>query len=234
MHPRDLGKHQEQNNKKKEITVKSYLFHSIFTSQSQVTFSRDLVNNIWFETKKGRWLLTLRGPGVVLPEGLVFGDVWVEEAEWVLWDVLSCHHLVGADDVRQRDGRQFLLGVGLHCMEYRLICKTHTSRYINLLIVIGYRAAVCGVCFHRLTVLVVFHPSECDGSVSATLTEAQKERAWTLPSQHGLCPPLTHKAQDATVVGENKQHFFITYITVFVLVGRDNAHCSSWLSMCQM
>lgn len=66
--------------------------------------------------------LTLRRFGVVLPKGLVLWDVGVEEAQRVFGDVLSCHHLVGADDVGQGDGRQLLLGVGLHRVEDRLVC----------------------------------------------------------------------------------------------------------------
>lgn len=66
--------------------------------------------------------LTLCGFGVVLGEGLVFWDVGVQEAERVLGDVLGCHHLVGADDVGQRDGRQLLLCVRLHRVEERLVC----------------------------------------------------------------------------------------------------------------
>lgn len=66
--------------------------------------------------------LTLWRFGVVLPKGLVFGDVGVKEAQRVFRDVLCRHHLVGADDVGQRDGWQLLLGVGLHRVEHRLVC----------------------------------------------------------------------------------------------------------------
>lgn len=48
--------------------------------------------------------LTVRGFGVVFPKGLVLGNVWVEEAQRVLGNVLRRHHLVGADDVWQGDG----------------------------------------------------------------------------------------------------------------------------------
>lgn len=65
--------------------------------------------------------LTLRLFGVVLPECLVFGDVGVEEAERVLWDVFGGHHLVGADNVGQRDGAQLLLCVRLHRVIERLV-----------------------------------------------------------------------------------------------------------------
>lgn len=66
--------------------------------------------------------LTLWRSGVILGEGLVFWDAGVQEAERVLGDVLGCHHLVGADDVGQRDGRQLLLRVRLHGVEERLVC----------------------------------------------------------------------------------------------------------------
>lgn len=65
--------------------------------------------------------LTVGGFGVVLPEGLVLGDVGVEEAQRVLGNVLRRHHLVGADDVGQGDGRQLLLGVRLHRMVHWLV-----------------------------------------------------------------------------------------------------------------
>lgn len=58
--------------------------------------------------------LTVRGLWVVLPKGLVLGNVWVEEAQRVLRNVFRCHHLIGADDVWQGDGRQLLLGVRFH------------------------------------------------------------------------------------------------------------------------
>lgn len=69
-----------------------------------------------------RTCLTLGGFGVVLPERLVFGDVWEEEAERVLRDVVRRHHLVRADDVGQRDGAQLFLCVRLHRVEDGVAC----------------------------------------------------------------------------------------------------------------
>lgn len=73
--------------------------------------------------------LTLWRFRVVLPKGLVFGDVGVKEAQRVFRDVLSRHHLVGADDVGQRDGRQLLLRVRLHRVEDRLVCIQWVTYY---------------------------------------------------------------------------------------------------------
>lgn len=91
--------------------------------------------------------LTLWGFGVVLPEGFVFRDVGVEEAERVLWDVLGRHHLVGADDVGQRDGGQLLLRVRLHGVEERLVWVHKDGRFITIdrLRVVCHYLCVCSV-----------------------------------------------------------------------------------------
>lgn len=73
--------------------------------------------------------LTLWRFRVVLPKGLVLGDVGVKEAQRVFGDVLSRHHLVGADNVGQRDGRQLLLRVRLHRVEDRLVCIQWVTYY---------------------------------------------------------------------------------------------------------
>lgn len=102
-------------------------------------------------------------------------DVWVEEPQWVLWDVVRGHHLVLADDIWQSDGCQLLLGVGLHSVE------------------------------HCFVVDIVLHPGEGDSSLSAALAEAQKEGPGTLVVQHGFLALLADKAHDATVVPQGEQ-----------------------------
>lgn len=55
--------------------------------------------------------LTLLRPGVVLAKGIVFGNIWVQKSQWVLRNVLSCHHFVVANDIRESNSRELLLGV---------------------------------------------------------------------------------------------------------------------------
>lgn len=74
------------------------------------------------------WELTLWRFGVVFSKSLVFGDVGVEEAQRVLWDVLGRHHLVGADDVGQGNGGQLLLGVRLDGVEDGLVWEQRGPR----------------------------------------------------------------------------------------------------------
>ena len=74
-------------------------------------------------------ILTLWWFRVVLSKGLVFRNVGVEKAQRVVGDVLCRHHLVGANNVRQRDGRQLLLGVGLHRVKDRLVCVQRVATF---------------------------------------------------------------------------------------------------------
>lgn len=64
--------------------------------------------------------LTFLGPGVILPEGVVFVDVGVQVLEGVLWDIFSGHDLVVANDVGECHRRELFLRVGLHRVEVRL------------------------------------------------------------------------------------------------------------------
>lgn len=43
--------------------------------------------------------LTFLWPGVVLPKGMVFVNVGVQVLQGILWDILSSHHFVIADNV---------------------------------------------------------------------------------------------------------------------------------------
>lgn len=43
--------------------------------------------------------LTFLWPGVVLPKGMVFVSVGVQVLQGILWDILSSHHFVIADNV---------------------------------------------------------------------------------------------------------------------------------------
>jgi len=60
---------------------------------------------------------------VETPEGLVFGDVGVEELERALRDVAVRDHFVVPDDVGERDRAELALGVRLHGVELHVACK---------------------------------------------------------------------------------------------------------------
>lgn len=60
---------------------------------------------------------------VVAPESLIPGDPGVEEAQWVLRDVLFSEQLVVANDFGQRQRLQHVLGEGLHGVDEHLICR---------------------------------------------------------------------------------------------------------------
>lgn len=64
--------------------------------------------------------LTLLWPGVVLAKGVVLRCIWVQEPQGVFRNVFSCHHFVVADDIREGDSRELLLGVWLYRMELGL------------------------------------------------------------------------------------------------------------------
>ena len=64
--------------------------------------------------------LTLLRPGVVFAKGIVFGYIWVQKSQWIFRNVFSCHHFVVANDIRESDSRQLLLGVWFHRMELGL------------------------------------------------------------------------------------------------------------------
>lgn len=51
---------------------------------------------------------------VVATKSLIPGYLGIEEAQWVLRDVLCGHHPVVADDFGQWEPLKHLLGVGLH------------------------------------------------------------------------------------------------------------------------
>lgn len=144
-------------------------------------------------------LLTVGGFGVVLPEGLVFGDVRVEEAQRILWDVLGSHHLVRADDVGQGDGRQLLLSVWLHRVVERLVCMQRNHRVRQGT---GTRKHASSPAL--LTVDVVLNPGEGDGSLAAALAEPQQEGAGTLVAQQALLALLTDEAHDGAA-GKGKK-----------------------------
>ena len=59
---------------------------------------------------------------VKAPEGLVLGDVWVEELERVLRDEPVGDHFVVAYDVGERERTQTVFSVGLHRVELHLPC----------------------------------------------------------------------------------------------------------------
>lgn len=66
---------------------------------------------------------------VVKPaEGLVLGDVGIEEFERVLWDDAIRDHFVVSYDVNKRQGAQAVFGVGLHRVELDLSCGTAVSK----------------------------------------------------------------------------------------------------------
>lgn len=147
----------------------------------------------------GRALLTVGGFGVVLPEGLVFGNVREQEAQRVLGNVLGGHHLVRADDVGQGDGRQLFLGVRLHRVVERLVCVERNHR-VRQETATRKRASSPAL----LTVDVMLNPGEGDGSLTAALAEPQQEGARTLVAQQGLLPLLTEEAHDGAA-GKGKK-----------------------------
>lgn len=55
--------------------------------------------------------LTLLRPGVVFAKSIVFGYIWVQKSQWIFWNVFSCHHFVVANDIREGNSRELLLGV---------------------------------------------------------------------------------------------------------------------------
>lgn len=62
---------------------------------------------------------------VVQPtEGLVFGDVGIEEFERVLRDDAIRDHFVVSDDVDKRQSVEAVFGVGLHGVELHFSCWT--------------------------------------------------------------------------------------------------------------
>lgn len=60
---------------------------------------------------------------VVAPKSLVPGDSGVEEAQWVLRNVLLSEQLVLADDFGQWEGLQHLLGEGLQGVDEHLVWR---------------------------------------------------------------------------------------------------------------
>lgn len=55
--------------------------------------------------------LTLLGPGVIFAKGVVFGNIWVQKSQWIFRNVFSRHHFVVANDIRESNSRELLLGV---------------------------------------------------------------------------------------------------------------------------
>lgn len=75
--------------------------------------------------------LTLLRPGVVFAKGVVFGDVGVQKAQWILRNVFSCHHFVVANDVREGNSRELLLGVWFYRVELGL-CGWEKQRLLTM------------------------------------------------------------------------------------------------------
>lgn len=129
---------------------------------------------------------------VVKPsEGLVFGDVRVEELEGVLWDDPVWDHFVVSYDVSKRESTKSVLSVGLHriklhfsCWEKSLLAKNSirlcNNRSESQLAYITscklMKAAAQFVSLFTatkrvLTIVLVLHPGEGDATKVA-LTEA--------------------------------------------------------------
>lgn len=64
--------------------------------------------------------LTLLRPGVVFAKGIVFRYIWVQKPQWIFRNVFSCHHFVVANDIRESNSRELLLGVRLYRVELGL------------------------------------------------------------------------------------------------------------------
>jgi len=64
--------------------------------------------------------LTLLRPGVVFAKGVVFGNIWVQKSQWIFRNVFSCHHFVVANDIRESNSRELLLGVWFYWVELGL------------------------------------------------------------------------------------------------------------------
>lgn len=45
--------------------------------------------------------LTLLGSGVVFPKGIVFGNIWVQIAQWIFRNIFGRHHFVVANNIRE-------------------------------------------------------------------------------------------------------------------------------------
>lgn len=45
--------------------------------------------------------LTFLWPGVILPEGMVFVNIGVQILQGILWNILSGHHFVIANNIRE-------------------------------------------------------------------------------------------------------------------------------------
>lgn len=72
-----------------------------------------------------KWFCTLAFARltVVKPsEGLVFGDVWEEELERVLWDNPVWDHFVVSYDVGKRESAETVFSVWLHRVELHFSC----------------------------------------------------------------------------------------------------------------
>lgn len=142
--------------------------------------------------KKRVSTLAFASLAVVQPsEGLVFGDVGVEEFERVLRDDAVRDHFVVSYDVDKGQSVEAVFGVGLHRVELHLSCWPGSQLAMQHASNTGVRRTDPPPCLQPtaaggsppvgkpgrdLTVVLVLHPGEGDPSEVA-LAEAQQERS---------------------------------------------------------
>lgn len=140
------------------------------------------------EFKDGSRLLTFAPLAVVEPaEGLVLGDVGVEELERVLRDDAIRDDFVVSYDVDKGQRAQPVFGVGLHRVELDFSCWA--AWRLAMLQTLGTAGG------GGLTVVLVLHPGEGDPSQVA-LAEAQQEGSRFSVLQQVALHLFTHEAHD--------------------------------------
>jgi hypothetical protein len=64
--------------------------------------------------------LTFLWPWVILSKCMIFVNIWIQILQGILWNILSSHNFVIANNIRESNSRKFFLRVGFNCMEVRL------------------------------------------------------------------------------------------------------------------
>lgn len=99
-------------NERELVVLFFFKEHGLSPLQIQLLMLHGTDHNTGF-CFKGK-VLTLFGPGVVFPKGIVFGNIWVKKFQGVFRNILSRHHLVAANNIGQANRGEFLLCVGFH------------------------------------------------------------------------------------------------------------------------